>query len=71
MLPKNSKKRIHEITHLNFCDEDCDCGENNQLWWVPVTASERRCMPEWVPGWMNGVDTDEIWQWLVQNGKAA
>lgn len=69
MLPNNWKERIHEVTHLNFCDEACNCGENNQLWWFPVTASERRAMPRWVPSWMNGGDTHEIWRWLDQNNK--
>lgn len=66
-LPRYWKVAIKKITGLNFCDRDCDCGENNQKWYFP-SGSLRQNMPEWVPGWMNGVDTYEVWNWLVENG---
>src|SRR4051812_21425909 len=62
-LPRRWKHRIHELTGLNFCDRTCGCGENNRLWWFPVTAAGLRQMPDWVPGWMNGGETFEIWKW--------
>jgi hypothetical protein len=65
-LPYNWKSKIHAITQLHFCDHQCPCGENNQLWWFP--PSPLNC-PDWLPSWMNGADSFEIWQWLVQNGK--
>lgn len=65
-IPRNFKSRIAKITGLNFCDRYCDCGENNQLFWSPVSQGP---LPEWVPDWMNGGDPDEIWRWLVENGK--
>lgn len=58
---------IARLTSLNFCDRSCGCGENNQLWWFPTP--DRTSVPIWVPVWMNGADTDEIWNWLVENGK--
>lgn len=64
-LPRYWKKRIHEITGLNYCDRDCDCGENNQLWWVPVCGDP---LPEWVQEF-NGCDTFEIWNEIVAQGR--
>jgi hypothetical protein len=66
-LPRYWKREIAAITGLNFCDRDCSCGENNQLWWFPTPSG--RGVPEWVPDWMNGVDSYEIWQWLVENDR--
>jgi hypothetical protein len=80
-LPRYWKKTIACITGLVFCDRDCGCGENNRLWWLPCTTGETRKEdaapfrgdrvndhePAWVPGWMNGGDTHEIWKWLVKN----
>ncbi len=57
---------IHHATGLNFCDQHCPCGQNNQLWWTPTWGNGE--VPEWAL-WMNGVDTDSIWSWLVENGK--
>lgn len=67
-LPRYWKRTIAGITGLQFCDRDCGCGENNQLWWFPPGTGWRG-LPEWVPGWMNGGDTNEIWDWLVENKK--
>ncbi len=58
---------ISDLTHLHLCDEDCGCGESTGHWYFPVTASARRRMPDWVPGWMNGVSTEEIVNWLDEN----
>lgn len=66
-LPRYWKTRINRITGLKFCDRDCGCGENNQLWWFPV--QQGYSPPAWVPGWMNGADSFEIWRWLVKNQK--
>lgn len=65
-LPRYWKREIAAITGLNFCDRDCGCGEANGLWWF---STPRSTSPEWVPGWMNGADSHEIWRWLVENGK--
>ncbi len=66
-LPRYWKTTIHRLTGLNFCDRNCGCGENNELWWFPGGGSST--VAEWIPGWMNGCDTEEIWRWLVENGK--
>lgn len=66
-LPRYWKKTIARITGMVFCDRDCGCGENNELWWFPPMS--RDGVPDWVPSWMNGCDSDEIWQWLVQNDR--
>jgi hypothetical protein len=58
------KELIHRITGLNFCGKKCGCGERNRLWWFPVCGDDP---PEWVPGWMNGVSTEEVWKWLKGN----
>jgi hypothetical protein len=68
-LPRNFKSQISNLTGLHFCDRNCGCGENNQLWWFPTPSHAG--VPDWVPGWMNGTDSHEIWRWLVQNGKVA
>lgn len=65
-LPADWEDKISEVTGLNFCGEDCGCGENAQLWYFDTP---RHRGPDWVPGWMNGADTDSIWEWLVENGK--
>lgn len=57
---------IARVTGMNFCDRYCDCGQNNRLWWFPVGGGHVR---SWVPGWMNGGTTEEIWEWLVEHGK--
>ncbi len=62
-LPRYWKRMIAELTGLLYCDRDCYCGENNNLWW------DHGGSEDWVPSWMNGGDTHEIWQWLVENGK--
>lgn len=67
-LPRYWKVVISRLTGLNYCDRSCPCGENNMLWWFPTPS--HRGVPEWVPGWMNGVDTYEVWRWLVENGRA-
>lgn len=64
-LPNNWKRLISDITGLNFCDKQCGCGEANAHWWFPVCGQPE----DWVPGWMNGVGTDEVWDWLVENGR--
>lgn len=69
-LPRYWKKTIARLTGLHFCDRDCGCGDNNQLWWFPPGVMYRS-VPKWVPGWMNGADTHEIWRWLVENKKTA
>jgi hypothetical protein len=68
-LPRYWKRTIAALTGLQFCDRSCGCGENNGLWWFPVEADARRAMPAWVPGWMNGGPTEEVWAWLVREGK--
>ena len=70
-LPRYWKKTIRELTGLQFCDKNCDCGEdkNNQLWWFPPGQYAGRYLPEWVPSWMNGADSYDIWRWLVENGR--
>jgi hypothetical protein len=67
LLPRYWKRDIRRITGLIFCDRDCGCGEANGLWWFPTPSG--RGVPEWVPGWMNGVDSYEIWRWLVENDR--
>lgn len=59
-----AEQLIHRATNLNLCDADCGCGENNGLWWYPVCGDDP---PAWVPDWMNGADTHEVWQWLAKN----
>jgi hypothetical protein len=68
VLPRYWKATIHRLTGLNYCDRSCGCGEANGLWWFPTRSAAG--VPDWVPGWMNGADTHEIWRWLVKNGKA-
>jgi len=65
-LPHFWKRDIAAITGLNFCDRSCPCGEANELWWTSTPGSTS---PDWLPGWMNGVDSYEIWQWLIENGR--
>jgi hypothetical protein len=67
LLPRYWKVTIGRLTGLNFCDRSCGCGENNGLWWFPTPGGGG--VPDWVPGWMNGGDTHEIWRWLVANGR--
>lgn len=67
-LPRYWKVEISRITGLRFCDRECGCGENSQLWFTPVPG-DYDGTPDWIPGWMNGCGTDEIWEWLVENGK--
>ncbi len=67
-LPRYWKVVIHDLTGLRYCDRDCDCGENNELWWWPDPGDGGR-VPDWLPGWTNGSDTFSIWDWLVENGK--
>jgi hypothetical protein len=70
--PPTREVQIATLTGLRFCDRECGCGENSQLWWFPASPSACRSQcPSWVPGWMNGADTDEIWRWLVAAGKVA
>jgi hypothetical protein len=57
--PRYWKTVISRITGLNFCDRSCPCEENNQLWWFPTP-----------PDWANGVDTFELWEWMVENDRA-
>jgi hypothetical protein len=64
-FPRYWKVEIGRITGLNFCDRTCGCGDNNELWWFPVCAD----VDDWVPGWMNGADSHEIWDWLVEHDK--
>jgi hypothetical protein len=68
VLPRYWKCSISAITGLNYCDEYCGCGENAQLWYFPTPGGGSA--EDWVPGWMNGVDSYEIWAWLVENGRA-
>jgi hypothetical protein len=63
------KVAISRLTGLNYCDRECGCGDNNQLWWFPCDPGSRHGVPQWVPGWMNGADTDSIWSWLVENDR--
>jgi hypothetical protein len=65
-MPKNVEDIIYDLTGLNFCGEDCGCGENSQLWYFPPGQMSER-IAAWVPRSFNGVDTQEIWQWLVEN----
>lgn len=57
---------IARVTGLRYCGADCGCGEHNRLWWFPIPPDGVKL---WVPGWMNGGDTSEIWDWLVEHGK--
>jgi hypothetical protein len=66
-LPRYWKRAISQLTGLQFCDRSCECGKNNQLWWFPMGRCES--VPSWVPGWMNGADTQSVWKWLVKNGR--
>ncbi len=71
-LPRYWKREIAALTGLRFCDRLCDCGANNQLWWFPAGPETcRKWCPSWVPSWMNGACTQEIWRWLVENGKVS
>lgn len=65
-MSKAKLVKIAELTGLNFCDEDCDCGENNQLWWFP-TGGAGKAEPI-AEGWMNGATSEDIWEWLKKNG---
>lgn len=65
-LPRCWKHRINRITGLVFCDKKCGCGESNELWWFPSCGNEPR---KWIPSWMNGADSHDVWRWLVENGK--
>ena len=60
------RQLIAHITGLNFCGRDCGCGANSQLWFFPVGGGYPK---PWVPVWMNGAATEEIWEWLVESGK--
>ena len=66
MLPRNWKSLIRRVTGMHYCDRNCGCGENNRLWWFPVGGG---AVPSWMPDWMNGGDTHEIWKWLVKHRK--
>lgn len=65
-LPRYWKITIRRITGLQFCDRECDCGETPSYLWYKQTPSGSK---EWLPGWMNGVTTEDVWKWLVENGR--
>ena len=65
--PCNAKQIIAEKLKLSFCDRDCGCGENNQLWWYEVGRTDL----DKIPDWMNGVTTEEVWEWLIETGQVA
>ncbi len=66
--PRNYRQIIRQLTGLHLCDRYCGCGGNAGHFYFPPGV-DRRSVPPWVPGWMNAVDGDEIWSWLVSNGK--
>lgn len=55
-------QKLCEATGLNYCDEDCDCGDNSELLFFPVCGDT----PDWLPDWMNGVGYCEAYDWLVR-----
>lgn len=69
-LPRYWKAVIRRLTGMNFCDRNCGCGENSRLWWFPVGCCTcRYAVPKWLPCWMNGATTEDVWQWLVKHKK--
>lgn len=66
-LPRYWKTTISRITGLRYCDRHCDCGENAQLWYTPVPGDGEA--EPLLPGWMNGVGTNDVWDWLVETGR--
>lgn len=38
--PRYWKVTIARLTGLNFCDRNCGCGENSQLWYFPTPSGE-------------------------------
>ena len=60
------RRLIARVTGLHFCGRRCGCGANNRLWWYPLGGGHEK---PWVPGWMNGAATEEIWEWLIEHGK--
>ena len=63
-LPRNWRQLIAEKFGLTYCDESCGCGENNQLWYHILGST-----PKTTPDWMNGADTDSIWEYMTKQNK--
>lgn len=63
MLSRKTITKIEDVTGLRYCDRNCPCGDNNHLMWWPANGPDR---PEWLPGWMNGVDSSDVYNWLMQ-----
>lgn len=66
--PRYWKRTIETLTGLCYCDRSCPCGEANGLWWWPGIGGGG--LPDWLPGWTNGIDTASLWDWLVESGHA-
>ena len=64
-VPRNWRRLIAEKFGLSYCDKTCPCGKNSQLWW-----RDNGRTPDTTPDWMNGADTDAIWEYMVKNGIA-
>jgi hypothetical protein len=58
-------KEIEELTGLVFCDENCPCGNNDQLF-KTVPGND---VPDWLPDWMNCAEPESVGKWLIDNGK--
>jgi hypothetical protein len=58
-------KEIEDLTGLVLCDENCPCGQNDQLF-KTVPGND---VPDWLPDWMNCADPESVEKWLVDNGK--
>ena len=58
---------IAEITGLNYCGENCGCGDNSGLFFEDTQDEPH----EWLPDWMNGSAPEDVWEWLVESGRLA
>lgn len=69
MTTDRKRRLIEKVTGLCFCDRECGCGENNQLWWFPPPLWSACMFPAWLPGRMNEAEIRSVWRWLVEHGK--
>ena len=57
-------RKIERVTGMAYCGLDCNCPERPPaylLFWPSCLP-----MPEWLPGWTNGTDPDEVYDWLQE-----
>lgn len=62
MSERDLIRRLCDVTGMNYCNKDCDCGDNAELMFWPVGGE----VPEWLPDWTNGTGYMEVYNWLLE-----